>query len=368
MSVAITQVLLLTRSAVHHRVHGSKSASNALPIRTYNQLTAQWPKVKYRIPGKDATLYPPVLLALESIESEKLEAGSKYYHPADTFLLAFTDAVECLSRVATKVEHEMELQFAGVRSLSASGTVERMDGIRLDVFSMIFHCGNFIEACQTTIKTIFHDDKEKAAKAAKEFNRSTESYRGHVSKIINEIKHKHRRIRVFSATWDLNIIIGFYVEGVVDINVIGPDPLVHKRHNLMSTGFSLNWEIQNHLVNMYHASGCLESALRNFKPFATNTTIESGIASNSALNERLSKHLNDIAAIPALYLPNEFVGSQYSVVKKGENYLLSNGKDKKPLNNKPHPMNISLSSRIGLFNLGIEMPYYLPQEITHSIL
>lgn len=324
--------------------------------------------MKYKLPGKDANLYPSVLSALELIESEQLESDSKYYHPADTFLLAFTDAVECLSRAAKKVAHEMELQSSGMRSRSAPETLERMDNIRLDVFSMIFHCGNFIEACQTIIKSVLHDDKEKSTKAAKEFNRSTESYRGHVSKIINEIKHKHRRIRVFSATWDLNIIIGYYVEGVVGKNVIGPDPLVHKRHNFMATGFSLNWEIQNHLVNMYFTSGCLESVLRKFTPSTSNTNVPSGIASNSVLNEGLAKHLKEIAVLPALYLPNEFFATQYSVVNKGEVYLLSNDKNKKPLNNKPHPMSINLSARAGLFNLGVEMPYYLPMEITNSTL
>lgn len=324
--------------------------------------------MRYKIPCKEAGFYPSVLAILERINVDDLEPNSKYYHPADTFLLAFTDAVECLSRLADRITNEMELARSGNRKKSPEDTLVRMDNIRLDVFSMIFHCGNFIEACQTIIKTLIHDNTKSAGKAAKEFNAMTEPYRSHVSKIINEIKHKHRRVRVLSADWGENIILGYYIEGVVEKGLIGPDPLIHKRHGSIATGYSLNWELQNHLVNMYFTAMCLESALSKAIPHIKNLKAANEVASNKTLNENLSRHLSKISEIPALYLPNEFSGAQYSVLKKGDNYELSNSNDKKPLNKKTHPMNVSLSTRVGLFNLGVEMPYYLPEPVSNALI
>lgn len=304
--------------------------------------------MRFEVPTKFSGYLPEAISILSSIEEAHVFNEDKNLsHPADLFLLAFNDVIECAFRLSKRFNEE-------VAQTRISATVPAdLNDIRFDVFNLFFYTSNFIEACQSIIKSLFKEGgKDKDfIKAVREFNDNTKSYRDHTSKIINLIKHQHRRIVPFSYSWSNNLIIGYFVEGLVAPTVIGPDPQIHPKHQGQNTGISLNFDIPFHIANIYFSSACLSSVVKKYAKVTQPTT-------SNFLKDETLKCLKEVSKIDLLLLPNEFSRAIPSITeRKIEHFLIEVPSRKQPKNKSPHVANISVSSRIGIKNRNIAPPY-----------
>lgn len=305
--------------------------------------------MKYELPTKSAGYFPEVLSLLSSIEDSCVfNEDRDLSHPADLFLLTFNDVIECAYRLSKRFNAE-----ADRRQLHQKTEISELDDIRIDIFNLIFYTSNFIEACQSIIKSLFpdSDNGNTFTKAVREFNENTKDYRSHASKIINQIKHQHRRIRPFSYAWNNNLIIGYFIEGLVGINTIGPEPKIHSKFNDLNTGFSLNRDIPYHLVNVYFASACLASIVR--KHAKINEVFPKVLD-----GEHLVRCFREVEKMKVIFLPDEIKMKMPFVQERKEGkFLLEFPSAKKPENLKPHIADISVTARLGIKNLSFAPPY-----------
>lgn len=306
--------------------------------------------MKYELPHKDSGYYPQVISTLNGIADESIfNVEHGLMHPVDVFLTTFNDSIESALRLTKRIN-----SIISSKAENLNFEIEEIDDIRVDIFNLLFFSANLIESCQSIIKSLFEKDSKIAGKAAREFNDLTREYRAHVSKIVNFIKHQHRRIRPITATWDNQIIVGYYVEGVVAKNVIGPDPNIHANANV---AISLNRDIPYHVVNYYFVCSCLDTVVKkHMKP-------EKAPLKNPEKNKVFSL-LQEVSKIPSNYFSDEIHKGFATVSVRthpSTQVLLEYPGRKKAENRKPHIMNISVTSVIGIRSRTLKMPYFLEQ-------
>ncbi|UOF20053.1 hypothetical protein [Pseudomonas syringae] len=285
------------------------------------------------------------LLNVEPHESQHNALGLN--HPADVFIFSFMDVVRSLDRLAKAVEN-------GASKIEESNGAFLND-LNIDIFNLLFHSNNYIESCQSIVRSLFPATGETKFKTvSREFLATIKSYHTHVATIMNDIKHKHRRIRAFTFAGTETAIIGYYIEGIVAEGVIGPDPSIHKPFNGMATGFSLNTEIPYHVFNIYKTAECLDSILRRYIKAKPDKSYVLGRMDD------IAKCLEQISLMPTLLLPNEF-GKEYATVvrKKSDSYTISLPGTRKPQNKKPEICNVKIATGIGLKARTFAPPYFL---------
>jgi len=306
--------------------------------------------MKYELPQKGSGYYPPVILTLNGIADDMaFNAAHGLMHPVDVFLTTFNDSIESALRLTRRVN-----SIVSSKVENPSFKIEDIDDIRVDIFNFLFFSANLIESCQSIIKSLFEKDSKLATKAVREFNGLTTEYRGHVLKIINYIKHKHRRIRPITTTWGNQIIIGYYIEGVVEKNVIGPDPDIHLNAD---TAISLNRDIPYHIFNYYFICSCLNTII---KKYIKHIKISPIIPEES----KILQLLQEVNKIPSNYFPDEIFKNSVTISIRGqstEKILLEYPGKEKAKNRNQQAMDISITSTIGIRSRSLKLPYFIAQ-------
>ena len=137
-------------------------------------------------------------------------------------------------------------------------------------------------------------------------------------------------------------------------NVIGPDPEIHLNSN---AAISLNRDIPYHVINCYFVCSCLDTIVKKY--------IKSEIAplKNSEASKVLLL-LQEVSKIPANYFPDEISKGSATVSVRAHpsnQVLLEYPGRRRVENRKPHIMNISVMSAIGIRSRTLKMPYFLAQ-------
>lgn len=310
--------------------------------------------MEFNVPNKDTGYLPTVFSLLKSLDDEHVYGHEHMLsHPADIFILTFRDAIECINRLAKVVNETTESVKFGNKIKD-----DHLTEIRRQVFDLLFYTGNFVEGCQSIIKCLFKKGDKNLTKAARTFKENVEDYTKHASQLINKVKHQHRRPRTFTFTRDDNddIIIGYYLEGLVKKNTLGPDPELHKTYKNNLTGFSLNRAIPYHLYNLYYVSACLEKIIKTHGRLGTISNIE--------INDNYFREtFLEVEKIPCMLLPDEMKKKLPVVTRKNdENYLLQFPGKKKIINKENHVATIRLEARVGIRDRIIALPYFLQSE------
>jgi hypothetical protein len=306
-------------------------------------------KVIYEYPKRDSGYFPEALSVLTNIHDSCLfHEEHNLSHPGDLFLLTFNDVIECAHRLA-KITNIEAKRYSTTQSEGLSD----IDSIRIEIFNLLFYSSNFIESCQSIIKSLFKDGaKDKNfVRASREFLDNTKAYREHTSKIINLIKHQHRRVRPFTFSWDSHLIIGYFIEGLLAPTVLGPDPQVHKPFNKLNTGISINKDIAYHVINAYYASACLTSVIKKYAKITNDAT-------RKIPGNHIAECLLELSNIPLLFLPDEFTKEIPVISKyKGDKFVLEIPSKKKPINEKPHSASVAVNAKMGIANRSFAPPY-----------
>ncbi|WP_235502006.1 hypothetical protein, partial [Janthinobacterium sp. Ant5-2-1] len=126
---------------------------------------------------------------------------------------------------------------------------------------------------------------------------------------------------------------------------------LHKPYQNVRTGFSLNRAIPYHLYNLYYVSACLASIIKIHG--------RAGVTSEVNINDDYFRAtFSEVEKIPCMLLPDEMEKPLPIVVRKNnENYRLEFPGKKEILNRYPHIADVSLETRIGVWDRGIAPPY-----------
>lgn len=303
--------------------------------------------MKYSLPNKNKCFSPEVFDLLNALPDEDLSyENHDLMHPIDIYSAVFDEVIESGFRLTNDLL-EIQKQFA------LGNSIEHLDSqIRNGIFNYLFCLANFLDGCQSIIKSLSEDSK-KTAKVNKEFMKNIRSYNDHLRKIVNFIKHRHRVIRTVYAKWDENVIVGYFIEGVVSKNAVGPDPEIHKDSKC---AISLNRDIPYHLINLYSVSASLKAVIEN-----------SGVINIPEYNnyvaqdEKLTDYINLVSSIPRHFFPDEIKMDWPEIkVKKGNSPLfeLTIPSKRKPDNYRPHIMDISITSKVKSRSKTLVLPYF----------
>lgn len=305
--------------------------------------------MKFEVPKKSSGYLPEVFPLLNSLDDDRLfNSEHQLSHPVDIFLLTFSDAMDCIYMLAKSVNEETENVMCGGKIND-----NRLSEIRRQIFDLLFYTGNFVEGCQSIIKSIFPSGDKRLAKVTRGFRENVIEYTSHASQLINKVKHQHRRPRTFTFKHDNKIIIGYYLESLVSKGILGPDPELHKPYHGLRTGFSLNRVIPYHLCNIYYVSACLASVIKS----NVSAVTPSGYKYD---DQKIRETFSEVARIPCMLLPDE-MEMKIPVVecKKDGGYRLTFPGDNKIINRKPHIVDVSLEARMGVRDRGIAPPYMM---------
>lgn len=305
--------------------------------------------MKFETPNKDTGYLPMALSRLKALDEEHVYGHEhQLSHPADIFLLTFRDAIDCINTLAKSVNSLTEIveQGGGVND-------DSLAAIRRQVFELLFYTGNFVEGCQSIIKSLFPRGNKQLVKAARAFKGNVEDYTSHASQLINKVKHQHRRPRIFTFKHGNKIIVGYYLEGLVSRGVLGPDPELHKSYHGVRTGFSLNRAIPYHLCNLYYVSACLDSVIKTHGFAGTPSAVR-------IEDEFVRKTLSEVERIPCMLLPDEMEKPLPVIAcKSNGNFKIEFPGKKDVINKSHHIADVSLEARIGIYDRGLAPPYML---------
>lgn len=155
-----------------------------------------------------------------------------------------------------------------------------------------------LEECELILKACFSDPAVfQKNEHVKRYRKVTRPYRDRIAGIVNAIKHNQARLRLFALHGDNFVAPGYFVEGVLPGDVIGPNPNIH--NNESSLAFSFAFDLRLHFL-------CIFLVARNITRAVEKIL---GPADGPPHASASSSHMRDLgrrlAAFPRFVFPDE---------------------------------------------------------------
>jgi hypothetical protein len=130
-----------------------------------------------------------------------------------------------------------------------------LSSLELLLFSLMEH----MDDCENILRCFFSPTINLANENCfKGYQSEVNTYRTHIGKVVNLIKHKQGRLRTIGMITEEAITMGYFVEGVADDGSLGPSQIIHKNG---STAFSFSRNIRYHLYNLFFVSEILSKVI-----------------------------------------------------------------------------------------------------------
>jgi hypothetical protein len=302
--------------------------------------------------GDEENFVPKAILALRNLDEISLyHVERKCHHPLEIYSFTFNDVID---KTIILVEHLNELSVIlphiGNKNKNWEKKLEYIADNWLD--SIIQH----IDSCKGVLACFFSVDEEKQKdKCIKSFSKQINEYRKEVSTIVNLIKHNQRFLRIVYFHWIGGFVPGFFVEGIVDDGVMGPEPLVHKNSN---TAISFNRSVLVQFCNIFSISSILTQSI--YKITKRNPL---GGEKFSYKNKELMQLLKLLSLSPVIFFPDEVFKPVPFIrcnVKPNNTVriLFEMPSTKIKPTTVPKNSHVGLSFRIGEVSLAYKLPYF----------
>lgn len=214
--------------------------------------------------------------------------------PGGQYSVSLHRVVEAFHAVLDRVEPTVFTAF------EAPGSARAARSLNNAVTDLLYALFEHVETCHTILKCLFGSDKLYGSNPqVKLFKRSVHAYRDLIAVPVNRMKHNQRCISSCTFDWPGGVVPGYYVEGVDDKGVIGPDPQVHPDN----TAFSLTRDLPLHFVNIHIVSHHLSEAVKAITgstPAALTALPEKSSSTWLSLGTRLAK-------LPRVTFPDEIL-------------------------------------------------------------
>lgn len=153
-----------------------------------------------------------------------------------------------------------------------------------------------MDDCLNIIKSLYGQKNEKKyKKSCRVFNQHIKSFRDHIAKQVNHIKHSQARIRLIVFYNKSIYVPGYFIEGVLPDEVIGPHPVVHPGSN---SAFSYSREIRHSLCGIFFISNYLANIIKAEMPIKAKGALDK--------NKELGELILKISGIGNVFFPDEY--------------------------------------------------------------
>jgi len=199
---------------------------------------------------------------------------------------------------------------------------------------------------------LYKESQKKKKKIIVPVRAKWKSYRDHVGKIVNRIKHHQRRVRTIVFYGDNWGVPGYFIEGPQTGKVIGPDPLIHPGGD---SAFSFRRNLLYHLWGLYDTSRCLSNGLsiisKHFAEIAPRSTTQERV------EEEWYKMIFRVEALNPLVFPDEAQKQNIVVTPRDDRLRIEySSKDKAP--SVPSPCAVTVLHRIDGMSPSFRAPYH----------
>lgn len=169
-----------------------------------------------------ADIRPEVALLLRGIpQSRSYHDSYRLRHPSAIYHLSLERLVPRFNRV---IEDFQSLAVIFTRQSRPPEDFTWLASVEPLLYAVLEH----IEDCQNVLLCLFPDAKSaKRDNAFKHYNAEVKRYRKPLAKIVNAIKHGSRHLRPCIMYDSRRVVPGYFVEGMVAADVVGPDPDFH---------------------------------------------------------------------------------------------------------------------------------------------
>lgn len=157
-----------------------------------------------------------------------------------------------------------------------------------------------LDDCKGVLRSFFPDtDSRDFKRVLAGFKAAVEPYRNHIGNIDNHLKHNQGRLRAISFQWPGNACLGYFVEGVVAPDTVGPSPQVHPDSN---SAFSFNRNIPFHISGVFFVGAALATQLHVVD---RRLTLLPASKLDSAAPDDWTRLIEEVANLPDMYFPGE---------------------------------------------------------------
>jgi hypothetical protein len=240
-------------------------------------------------------LEPPIAGKLRRIPPEKLHhARLRRRHPAGLYHIS-------LGRVADRIEAVLAALEPLKPPFEGGGEPPGLASIMEATEALLYATMEHLENCDSLLLSLFpSNDSAKADRALKQFRREIKIYRDRVAMIVNAVKHSAGRIRPVLMYSDEAFAVGYFVEGVIEDKVIGPDPNIH---NGGDTAISIFRDLKLHFSHLFFVGAALEKAVAAIS--GQELSPKSETAEDRKHEFRLRELARRISLLPEIVFPDE---------------------------------------------------------------
>lgn len=270
-------------------------------------------RIELRFPVGEKALLPVVsyLEATKESVSSVPERGLR--HPLSAYNVSAGSAIFALSDVVSQIE-----KLSPLVTEAAADAVTSCAGLKAATTRFLQAYDEHLDACQNVLCAYIDESgKKNRSKALREFKETLGSYGKHISVQANHIKHRQCTVRLMSLYAPPIVVPAYYVEGVVDTDAIGPDPVIHGNSN---TAFSYAREIRLAVCGLFYISRCVLSTLERYVGHVTWNSVSE--------TDGLMSLVERVSYLPIHMLPDEYSKPRAYVAREGHNFHISYGQVK----------------------------------------
>lgn len=244
-----------------------------------------------------ADLRPPLAERLKRIPVAGLHnARLQLRHPAGLYHISLERLAERFEAILDPLEVLSSEFQAGAEPPDLGDIIDKTEALLRSVME-------YLEDCNNVLISLFPSNREAVVHpAVKQFAREIKPYRDRVAMIVNAVKHRAGRLRPAFMHWNSAFAPGYFVEGVLEGGIIGPDANIH---NGGDTAISLFRDVKLHFVMIFFVSASLDKAVSQIvkldprQPGNVEKN-EKGVLKYRELARRISP-------LPSIVFPDEIV-------------------------------------------------------------
>jgi hypothetical protein len=164
---------------------------------------------------------------------------------------------------------------------------------------LLYALMEYLEDCENILACFFPSEEIRNKDIrAKSYRSAVKEYRDHIGKIVNHLKHEQGRLRPIIFFNDELVLPGYFIEGPVAENFLGP---VEKIHSGGNTAFSFARDLRYNFFHFYAVAKHLSNTI--------GSIISAGQTSDLPKNETPDKRVLEIASnisrLPLVFYPDE---------------------------------------------------------------
>jgi hypothetical protein len=163
---------------------------------------------------------------------------------------------------------------------------------------LLYYLMEHMDDCQSILRCFFDPRSDYMADSSvKLFKKSVKSYRDHIGRVVNHIKHSQGRLRPIIFFNGNAGYPGYFVEGLDDTGTLCPAPHIHRGSN---TAFSFSRDLRFHLFSVYMVSSHLATAISQI--IGDKKTVSDHVDCHS---DKIVKVAVAVSQLPLIFYPDE---------------------------------------------------------------